>query len=152
MIGKNLNLQAESLAGIFVSRPSEEESQRIYREAIDAITDTIYPKLVGYLEGTQVLKQIAASGTLEELEAIRFNTVYPEMFEEVKDIANKDKSLSNDVERTFIFTRTLDNLLRGAHEWMSDCMRQRAQVIIRTQKKITLPGLTAKKGGLIIAP
>lgn len=73
------------------------------------------------------------------------------MFKELADELNKEERL-NDYERLFVLSRVADNVVHAAHQWLHECVVQRAQVIARTppDKIITLDGLTPRKGNKII--
>lgn len=143
-----MDLGASSLVGVFLPRGSEEACNALYTEITEAVMGAIYPKLVGHLEGSQVVKKIHACKTIDELKQVEFTTVYPELFIDLVATVNAEERLTNDSERLFIAARVADNLIFGAHEWISGSVRQRAQVITTTPpgKRIIEPNEFINRG------
>lgn len=60
MIGEQLDLAAGNLLAVFIPRGGEEASVALYKEVADAVTNIVYPKVVGHLEASQAVKTIHA--------------------------------------------------------------------------------------------
>lgn len=133
MIGKKLNPNGVSLVDVFIPRPTPEESEKFYKDCYKQVMDVIYPELTGYLQSQEIDKKCHKCETREELEALTFEQVPPNIFQRMIELLNGIKEM-NDTERLFALAQMGDRLVFSATQYVEKIMRERYQVIMMLPK------------------
>jgi len=128
MISNHLKLNGESLIAVMIPRATPEDSEALYRDITGKIITKLHHFLAQFLSNGLIVTKVHACKTIEELEQLDCEIVYPSMFADIATEVDAEPDLT-DLERGFIFSAVADRMVKGAQDWFTNLARQRAQVI-----------------------
>lgn len=135
MIGETFNLEGDSLVHVILPRQTPEDSERVFKEISDRITDMMYPSLTGHMELQQIPKRAHECKTMEELEKMKYDLIPGDFFKNMIDALNKEPHL-NDLERTYLLVHLSERIIFSSKQYADSIMRERAKRILAEKPKI----------------
>lgn len=130
MISEHLDLKAGSLVAAVLNRKdqSEETREKFYGTITKTIADKFYPRIQQFLDTQGFLKMVDDCKTVEEIEALRCDLLYPTLFEDIAQELDENSHVT-DLERIFLFSRIIEALTKSVYHWFEKSCYQRMERI-----------------------